>query len=294
MKTHNSRKKNIIYLVIFILVSLLCAFVIFYFSKLDSDENYVVVNTGSNWNTLTIEGLNLDIQQDYNNNIFLVISSKKKYNCAEFDYNFYINEVEQIFHFNINNIIEKKRCSKPSEYLLIKKEISDFNDWHFEIQSKKRIDNYNLSIVDNILRVIKIEKDDAEINLVNDNFSKFVRDKYIVLPKGTIRFRAEYFDDNSVNLLQEILNNIGGQELNIESGEIALNDIRVESFGTDAKYIIVKYIQIDKTNEDLKEIVSKYKDYDCYQSGVDWKNCISFDIRTVSGKRYCTWLKVSY
>ncbi|MDD3284339.1 MAG: hypothetical protein PHZ07_01970 [Patescibacteria group bacterium] len=253
----------------------------------------------SNWKLVPIYDVFLDIEQDYNKEISIVISTRDLYKCGDIYYNTDIKD--NIINISLQNIILKRKCNK---YLNNPSVIEKIPAIMYEkgesiilkISSNQGTNSYLFSFVDGYLNIsdsIQSQDDNADINVKTNSFSRFTKNKYVLITDDIVRIRGDYFSNKGKKMFEDLMSNIKGEAVDINESDVAIKDMLDSSFDTDA-YIDIKYFKIPNNNEYLKKLMMDNKENDCYLEKIDQSKCLSLDIRTANGYRYCTWLDVKY
>lgn len=279
------RKKYFFLTLIFIVVLLL-----FFFFK---NNNFFSLQKGDlpelTESIVENETFILDLEQSYKNEILLKIISENKYFCPKINYQ--IKNKENEIEVFLENIVINNNCHQTSKNALLEIKLENSQKIDLYLNSKDKKDAYILNFSNNEINILeKIPENKFQIN--KKYFTRFLKNKYILLEDNILRIRGDYFTKKAQKKFNDLIKNLNGEEIEINESLLANKRILSNSFGTDA-FVDVRYFKFFAKNKKfvLNQLLEKYKKYDCYQ-GQNLENCLSFDIKTADGHRYCTWLNL--
>ncbi|HNZ86678.1 MAG TPA: hypothetical protein PLD95_03620 [bacterium] len=280
-------KKIIILLLLFVI---LIAFflLLIYYDIVTSNKKQPIVKEHVTEKQLEIQNLLLNIGQN-KDGLFLDFNTKDKYACADLIYDFSVNQENSLIKLDLKNITQKISCNFEPIQIKKQEKIGEIKNWNMDVSYNNRIFQYQIKFENNKINIVNIN------NSEDQNILKFENQSYAILSNNVARLRIDYYDKNAEvginNLLKRL--NVARKEVSVSEAELAFKDFTIEPFGTSAKYSMVKYFTFEDENI-FKKIANDFKKIDCYKDKPDYKNCISLDFRTSTGKRYCTWLNVTY
>ncbi len=242
-----------------------------------------------------VENLYLDIEQNYQSEIFLNIFSENLSARGEIFYQF--ETQENIWNFDLKEIVFFDQENRGSKSPFLKEKLpleieSGKTEYILNLNFSGKTDSYLILVIDGYLKIFDYQ-DDSELSVQEEKFSGFLKNQYRIISKDAVRIRGDYFSEGGQKLLQKLVSETNAQLTEINEQELALTEIYQSSFATDARVEVV-YLQTSLNNEYWRKIIEEYRENDCYAQNADLENCLSLDIRTATGKRYCSWLSVVY
>ncbi len=281
--------KKISLIMIFILLTVLLFLSLFLYKiiVLDSTKNNVNVEKVESTTTLLPVGnLLFNIRQN-KSGYFLEFKTQDKYSCAILEYDFSADETQGVLNLSLKNIIKQKVCEELEKNIENSQKIPSAKNWILDVKYADKNLKYNINFENSSFSI------SGSDNI--ENQSHFENQSYVTIPENIAKITIDYMDKTSEKEIDNILSklNVSQKETKIDETTLAFKDLKLDSFESTAKFSINKYFSFED-EEIFKTIVSQYKNKDCYISDPVAKNCISINIKTSSGHRYCTWLNVRY
>lgn len=280
-------KKIIILLLLFVLLIATFLLVIYFKIDLKPKKEPVIVEDITE-KKLDVKNLLLNIVQN-KDGLLLDFKTEDKYSCGDLTYEFKVNKEQGLIRLDLKNITEKLSCTAKPRLIEKSETIGEIKNWTLDIYYENRNFKYQIISENNSIKISNIN------NSQDESVFKFEKQSYVVLAKNIVRLRIDYYDakaETGVNNLLKRLN-VASREIAVKEAELAFTNLTSVAYKSNAKYSIVKYFSFEDENI-FKSIVLEFKKIDCYKDNPDYKNCISLDFRTSTGKRYCTWLNVNY
>lgn len=281
--------KNLKVLIIFILIIILVFLFLFIYKTQNSKLNQQklnIDNQASLTTKLAVGDLLFNIKQS-KDGYFLKFDTEDKYACSVLDYNFDVDENMGILRLSLKNIIKQNSCETEGVIIKNQEKIPSAKNWTLEVKYEDKSLKYNINFENNYFNILGDDN--------REDQSHFENQSYLIVPSNIAKITVDYIDklvEKEINNLFIKLN-VSQKEVEIDEAKLIFDNLKFVAFESTTEYSIKKYFSFD--NEEIfKAIINQYKKNDCYKNDKNLKNCISIDIRTSTGNRYCTWLNVAY